>query len=336
MNIQAAGISDLSISMLFHTLNYPPLGIGDRNLHRTSKKSNTSSMQLSSSVVQRTESKNPPKKSRKISGTFPGNTVGIIGGVSVFSTLIFLEKLIWWSSRDGENRVPFILTSDPSIKRETQTNFASSSSPFNGEVGGGLEMDKDFLVENLRRKKNFLEKSGVHCIVMPCHVSNAWHKEISEGCSLPFLHLGECVAKELKEANFKPIQAGSNVSIGVIGTNATLTAGFYQEKLQAQGFQVELPDTATMEHIITPAINALNRKDMEGAQNLLRIGIQILLVRAVNAVVLASDEFQGLLPHDDPLLKKCFDPMDALARSTIRWAKESTSTNKKKYKRNLG
>jgi hypothetical protein len=31
----------------------------------------------------------------------------------------------------------------------------------------------------------------------------------------------------------------------------------------------------------------------------------------------------GLLPHDDPLLKKCIDPMDALARSTIKWAKST-------------
>lgn len=89
----------------------------------------------------------------------------------------------------------------------------------------------------------------------------------------------------------------------------------------AQGFEVVVPDKATMDHILIPAIEAMRRRDMEGAQNLLRIAIQILLVRAVNTVILASDEIQGLLPCDDPLLKKCIDPMDALARSTLRWAK---------------
>ncbi|KAA8530874.1 hypothetical protein F0562_005502 [Nyssa sinensis] len=72
-----------------------------------------------------------------------------------------------------------------------------------------------------------------------------------------------------------------------------------------------------MEHIVIPAFEALTRKDIEGARNLLRIAIQFLLVRAVNNVILASDEFQGLLPRDDPLLKKCIDPMDALARSSM-------------------
>jgi hypothetical protein len=75
-----------------------------------------------------------------------------------------------------------------------------------------------------------------------------------------------------------------------------------------------------MEHTIIPAIEALDRNDMEGAQNLLRIALQVLLVRAVNTVILASEEMRDVLPEDDPLLKKCIDPMDALARSTIKWA----------------
>lgn len=84
-----------------------------------------------------------------------------------------------------------------------------------------------------------------------------------------------------------------------------------------------LPDKATMEHTVIPAIEALNRKDTEGARNLLRIALQVLLVRAVNSVILASDDMRDLLPHDDPLLKKCIDPMDALARSTIKWAQSA-------------
>lgn len=88
-----------------------------------------------------------------------------------------------------------------------------------------------------------------------------------------------------------------------------------------QGFEVVLPDKATMDHTIVPAIEAMDRKDMEGAQNLLRIALQVLLVRAVNTVILASDDMRDLLPSDDPLLKKCIDPMDALARSTVKWAR---------------
>ncbi|KAJ0074768.1 hypothetical protein Patl1_34462 [Pistacia atlantica] len=62
---------------------------------------------------------------------------------------------------------------------------------------------------------------------------------------------------------------------------------------------------------------------MEGARNLMRIALQVLLVRAVNTVILASDDMRGILPHNDPLLKKCIDPLDILARSTIDWAKSA-------------
>ena len=66
---------------------------------------------------------------------------------------------------------------------------------------------------------------------------------------------------------------------------------------------------------------------MEGARNLLRISIQVLLVRAVSSIILVSDYMHGLLPADDPLLGKCVDPMDALVRATVLWA---TSTEEDK------
>ncbi|CAK9133990.1 unnamed protein product [Ilex paraguariensis] len=222
-------------------------------------------------------------------------TVGIIGGVSVFSTLIFLEKLVWWSSRNGEDCVPFIVCNDPVISRE----LSIQSALVNGELDDETRTKYEMTAESLRRKRAFLEQSGVHCIVMPCHISEMWHSEVSEGCSVPFLSIGDCVARDLKEAELKPLEAGS------------------------KNFEVVLPDKATVQHILNPAIEALNRKDVDGARNLLRVAVQVLLMRAANTVILATDEFQGLLPHDDPLLKKCIDPMDALALSTLKWARST-------------
>lgn len=97
----------------------------------------------------------------------------------------------------------------------------------------------------------------------------------------------------------------------------------HSQILYMQGFEVVLPDKATMEHTVDPAVEALNKKDVEGAQTLLRIALQVLLVRGVNTVILASDELRELLPQDDPLLKKCVDPIDALARSTIKYAQSA-------------
>ncbi|CAI0629154.1 unnamed protein product [Linum tenue] len=231
------------------------------------------------------------------------NTVGIIAGVSVYSALTFLEKLAWMSSRESEDCPPFLLSYDPTL------------------IGLRPNCSSPVIVDNLRGKRMFLEQSGVHCLVMPCHVSHHWYGEISEGCPLPFFHFGNCVAGELRDANLKPIVGGTAVRIGVLATYAVLEAGFYQEMLQKQGFEAVVPDKATVNHILIPGIEALSKGDMEGAQILLRIAIQILLVRGVNIVILASDEIQGILPDKDPLLKKCMIPVDALARAVLSWAR---------------
>ncbi|KAK6248429.1 hypothetical protein QUC31_019994 [Theobroma cacao] len=330
------GMFDGGMTMTFNTtVNCPPV-LGNLSKNRSQCRTRPTpsiAVQMYSSLLQTDESGNLPE-SKKLSGSCSAifkcqaqnsllsqaNTVGIIGGVSVLSTLIFLEKLVCWSSRNGEECVPFVVCSDPALDEGliSQGSIHSSS----GEIAQ-KEGNHEPIVENLRNKRVFLEQSGARCIVTPCHISHAWHDEISEGCSLPFFHVGECVARELKEAKLKPLDAGSTVRIGVLATYETIGAGFYQEKLQKQGFEVVLPDKGTMEHILIPAIESLNRRDMEGARNLLRVAIQVLLISAVNVVILASDELQNLLPREDPLVKKCIDPMDALARSTIKWAKSA-------------
>ncbi|GLJ44027.1 hypothetical protein SUGI_0918010 [Cryptomeria japonica] len=239
------------------------------------------------------------------------NTVGIIGGVSDLSTADFMRKLFKQSSEESEgSSLPVLLCSDPQLKQELSLGIELRSSRKKGDRVSNV----------LKEKILFLEGAGACCIVMPCHVSHAWYEELSQVCSVPFLHMGDCVAQELKEANLRPIETGSNVKIGLLGTENTMTAGFYQDRLSKQGFEVVVPDKATMEHVVLPALEALHRKDMEGARILLRIALQVLLVRAVSMVVLASYDMHSLLAPDDPLLKKCIDPIDTLARATINWS----------------
>ncbi|KAI3463386.1 hypothetical protein Pfo_020049 [Paulownia fortunei] len=267
---------------------------------------------------------NKPSTERNFSGflTDQANGIGIIGGPLADSSLNFAKKLVNLKLQDEESGLPFVLCTDPALSKELLSLERSSFRFLSGKTER-VHTDHSPIVENLRRKRVFLENSGVCCIVMPCHISHSWHDEIKEGCSVPFLHMGECVAKELKEAKLRPIEAGSSLSIGVLATNATLVARMYQEKLEKEGFEVIMPDKATMEHTVIPAVEALSRKDFEGAQNLFRIALQVLLVRAVNKIILASDELRELLPPDDPLWRKCIDPTDALARSTAKYVQSA-------------
>ncbi|XP_073145366.1 uncharacterized protein [Henckelia pumila] len=268
---------------------------------------------------------NKSSKDRNFNGpvTSQGSGIGILGGVSLDSTLNFAKKLVNFKLDEGENGLPFVLCSDPILSKELLSLERGSFPIVNPAKPTSTRVDRSSVVENLRCKRSFLEKSGVSCIVMPCHVLNSWYGEIAEGCSVPVLNMGVCVANELKEAKLRPLEAGSPLRIGVLATNIDMVTSFYQENLENEGFEVILPDKATMEHAVIPAVEALKRKDTEGAQNLFRIALQVLLVRAVNRVILASDEFRGVLPLDDPLWQKCIDPIDVLARSTAMYSQSA-------------
>ncbi|KAJ4967291.1 hypothetical protein NE237_019140 [Protea cynaroides] len=239
--------------MTFHTLYRPSLLAINLNKHKTQYKIRplpAQAVQPSVVLLHFDESSKNSLESKKSSGsdlaptssqrTSPllsqVNTVGIIGGVSAVSTLNFLEKLISWNSKDGEENLSFIVCSDPTLNIE----------------------------------------------LLSC-------------------------------------ERGSYLN----GTDARSQLKFGFEPCLMHTSIVMLLDKDTMKHIVTPAIEALSRKDLEGARNLLRIALQVLLVWSVNLAILASDDMHGLLPKDDPLLKKCVDPIDALARSTIKWAQST-------------
>lgn len=230
--------------MSFQTLNCPSYLVGGRNKHKTQFKTHSFNrgFGVKASILLPTddngnlpESKSfkSPTSSRTTTDSLlsHANTVGIIGGISAASTVRFMKKLVGWSLKDGEETLPFIACNDPVLNRELSSHERGSF-PFLSLKNVHALSDHTLIVENLRCKRSFLERSGARCIIMPCHISHSWHADISEGCSVPFLHMGECVAKELKEANLKPIVAGSSVRIGVLAADATLSAGFYQEKLQ--------------------------------------------------------------------------------------------------------
>lgn len=232
--------------MSFHSLNYPSLRLGSIDTHTTLYKTRLNPVHAippSPIILKTDEGGNYPESEKGSISSLAStsnasgnsllglaNTVGIIGGMSVDSTLKFLRKLVQRSSKD-EISIPFVLCSDPVLNKDLllyERSFLSSLS----SKSECTQLDPIPIVENLSSKRVFLENSGARCIVMPCHISHSWHEEISKGCSVPFFHMGECVAKQLKEAKLRPLEAGSPLRIGVLATGATLTAGFYQEKLQ--------------------------------------------------------------------------------------------------------
>lgn len=241
--LQSAGMLE-TISL--QKFNYSPIHRGNnaykRRVNFITKVNLSSAIKPSPSVLQ-SRCKSPD------SWLTQENTIGIIGGLSAIATQIFLEKLVFWSSRNTKEHIPFVVCSDPAIRKEILVQITAQ----NGNSAGKNERNTGLVAENLLQKRLFLEKSGARCIVMPCHISHLWYRHVSRGCSVPFLDVGECVARELKEANLKPVEAGSNVRIGVLAADSALVGSFYQEKLHSQVpqnsfYKSKLQTTCHIEH----------------------------------------------------------------------------------------
>lgn len=236
---------DGRLAIPFSTPNCPIPKFGFFNPHRTCYRVNrVSAIPPTSVLLQTDESDNLPdlkkghnSKSSSVnresarSLLSQSNTIGIIGGVSADSTLNFVKNLVKLSSKEEKFHLPFILCSDPDLNNKLSGHERNSLPSISGKTES-VEIDSKMILENLRQKRMFLESSGARCIVMPCHISHSWHNEVADGCPVLFLHMGECVAKELKNAKLKPLEAGSPLRIGVLASNAILESGFYQEKLQ--------------------------------------------------------------------------------------------------------
>ncbi|RVW30865.1 hypothetical protein CK203_110514 [Vitis vinifera] len=162
---------DGSMAMSFHSLKYPSHMMGNVHKHgilyRTMKNP-ILAVPPSSTLLQTDESGNLPE-SKNSSGSDAASTnsdsaslfinqattVGIIGGVSVDSTLNFLKKLVQWSSKDGGDSLPFVLCSDPVLNKQLLSHERSHF-PLLSTKRESSRMDHTPIVGNLQSKRAFL------------------------------------------------------------------------------------------------------------------------------------------------------------------------------------
>ncbi|RVW81717.1 hypothetical protein CK203_044538 [Vitis vinifera] len=215
---------DGSMAMSFHSLKYPSHMMGNVHKHgilyRTMKNP-ILAVPPSSTLLQTDESGNLPE-SKNSSGSDAASTnsdsaslfinqattVGIIGGVSVDSTLNFLKKLVQWSSKDGGDSLPFVLCSDPVLNKQLLSHERSH-----------------FPLLSTKEK------------VAEWIIHQSW--ESAKGCSVPFLHMGECVARELKNAKLKPLEAGSPLRIGVSCHKCNFDSGILSGETPERGHNLK-------------------------------------------------------------------------------------------------
>jgi len=225
--------------------------------------------------------------------------LGVLGGMGPLASAQFMLRLtlLTRATRDQEH-IPTVLWSDPRVPDRTV-----------GRLGGGAD-PLPWLVRGIRG----LERAGCGAIAIPCNTAHGWFDEMRAATALPILHIVEAAADELQRLGI------SGGTIGVMGTQATLTMRLYQHRLEALGWDCLVPSTDEMSRLVSPAIALVKANRVADAYPPLAQVAQRLAGRGASAVVLGCTEIPLGIQAGPPLEVPVVDTIDALARAAIIWA----------------
>ncbi len=232
----------------------------------------------------------------------PLRRLGVLGGMGPLATADFLRKLVESTPAEcDQDHVPTITYSVPQVPDRVEPILTGSGpSPLPA------------MIEGLRT----LESTGVEAIAVPCITAHFWFPELSRAASVPVFHIADATLISLEHQGLKGGQA-----VALLGTAATLQAGFFQARLQERGLRVQIPSESQMVSHVLAAIAAVKRGARKTAFECASHVVERMLEGGAERVVLACTELPLAMETAGPeLLGRCVDPLRALAVACVDWA----------------
>ena len=226
--------------------------------------------------------------------------LGILGGMGPAASAEFLVRLIEQTTAGcDQEHIPVILWSDTTIPDR-------STSLLNGD---------DLPWEKLKRGIQGLKNADCDHIVIPCNTAHFWYDRMAE-LGVPITHIVDSVAAELRNKNV------TNTTIGILGTQATIRQGLYQQRLTEQGWKCITPTEREMTEYVQPAIDLIKAGKIVMAEGLLNQVIANLIDWGANAVVLGCTEIPLAVRATQYKNRVLVNSIDSLVKSVLtEWHK---------------
>jgi aspartate racemase len=192
--------------------------------------------------------------------------LGILGGMGPAASAEYITRLIAQTSAScDQEHIPFVLWNEP------RTPDRSTS------LRNGDDKPLPYLLQGIQ----VLKAVGCDLIVIPCNTAHFWYDELIK-LKVPVVHIVDSVAYSLCEAG---VNSGT---IGIMGTQATIELGLYQERLT--DWDCIVPSQDEMDNIVQPAIDLVKAGDMVKSHTMLMSVVDSLIARGARAVVLGCTE----------------------------------------------
>jgi aspartate racemase len=243
-------------------------------------------------------SSGPTHHAWAVRGAPGGGGLGVLGGMGPLAGAAFVYRLAQLTpALTDQQHIPVLLRNDPRIPDRSAARLRTGVDP----------------LPAMRDGMQFLERSGVACIAIPCNTAHLWFDALRNSVSVPVLHIAQAVIQDLRR------QSVFSGKVGIMATPATLESKLYQTHLIAAGYQPVVPDSQDVARHCMVAIEAVKTNRLDDAFAPAAAGIHALRQRGVAAVVLGCTELPlAVVHHRRGEFKVVMsDSIDALALAAI-------------------
>jgi len=218
--------------------------------------------------------------------------LGILGGMGPAASAEFITRLIQQTPAScDQEHIPFVLWNEP------RTPDRSTS------IRNGDDRPLPYLLQGIQ----VLKSLGCTIIVIPCNTAHYWYDELVK-FKVPILHIVDSVADILRDINVTG-------TIGIMGTQATIELGLYQNRLT--DWNCIVPSIEEMNNIVQPAIDLIKAGDMVNSHNMLMPVVDSLIVRGASAVVLGCTELPLAVKETERNSIPLVNSIDSLVKVAI-------------------
>ncbi len=195
--------------------------------------------------------------------------LGILGGMGPLATLDLQQKILSATRADrDQDHLPVVVWNVPQIADRQRALAGTGPSP---------------LPQLLDAVKG-LNQAGVSHIAVPCNTAHFWYDELQAASSAQILHIADITAQALIAQSMRP------TIVGLIATQGTLTAGWFQSRFEGVGIRVITPENDEMERWFVPGCYAVKRGEIASGGLLLNALADRLISRGASKLVLACTE----------------------------------------------
>jgi len=225
--------------------------------------------------------------------------LGVLGGMGPLAAADFLAKLVAETpAMRDQDHIPYVAWGVPQIPERPAAILHGGESP----------------LPQMLRGIAALKQAGAKVVAIACNTAHYWHDDLVQQGGLPILHIADAVCDMLAE---RGIAAGK---IGLLGTDGTVKAGFFQQRFAARGLECVLSSRVDQDQLVLPAIAAVKANDLPRAHGLAVQAVTNLLAGGAQAVVLACTETPVAIDFAaSPVNASCIDATRALARACVAW-----------------